>query len=76
MKKLDQRITKTRSGSPAVRTQSAKRKSPAPPPRPNSFARELRTRYEILITCDNEAQQVALLQRFADEGLKCRALVV
>lgn len=29
----------------------------------------------VLIECDDEAQQVELLQRFHDEGLRCRALV-
>lgn len=33
-------------------------------------------RYSIVIDCDDEAQQVALLERFATEGLKCRALIL
>jgi hypothetical protein len=32
-------------------------------------------RFLVLIECDTEAQQVELLQRFGEEGLKCRAIV-
>lgn len=31
--------------------------------------------FHVLITCSDEAEQVQLLQRFAGEGLECRALV-
>ncbi len=30
--------------------------------------------YQILIECAGEPQQLALLRRFAKEGLKCKAL--
>lgn len=32
-------------------------------------------KYQILIECDGEADQVALLERFQSEGLKCRSLI-
>ena len=31
--------------------------------------------YRILIDCDNESEQVALLKRFKKEGIKCRAWI-
>lgn len=37
---------------------------------------ELPARYEILITCEDEPQQLELLERLGAEGLTCRALVV
>ena len=36
---------------------------------------KLGERYEILITCQDEAQQAHLLTRLAEEGLTCRALI-
>jgi hypothetical protein len=48
-------------------------------PAPESVApsdEELRQQFNIIITCDDEQQQSELLQRFSDEGLTCRALVV
>jgi ParB-like chromosome segregation protein Spo0J len=42
----------------------------------DAAADEISRQYTILITCDDESQQVALLERFASEGLSCRALVV
>ncbi len=36
---------------------------------------ELTEKYQILITCADEAQQRALLARFNNEGLSCRALI-
>lgn len=33
-------------------------------------------RYEIIIQCDTEQQQVKLLKKFSNEGLKCKAIVV
>ena len=36
---------------------------------------ELRENFQIVITCVNESEQSTLLQRFMDEGLKCRALI-
>ena len=36
---------------------------------------ELRESFQIVITCANESEQSTLLQRFMDEGLKCRALI-
>lgn len=31
--------------------------------------------YMIVIQCQDESQQVELLKRFANEGIKCRALI-
>lgn len=31
--------------------------------------------YQVIVSCDNEAAQLALLERFEKEGLKCRALI-
>ena len=36
---------------------------------------ELRENFQIVITCVDESEQSTLLQRFMDEGLKCRALI-
>jgi len=36
---------------------------------------ELRENFQIVITCVDESEQSMLLQRFMDEGLKCRALI-
>lgn len=36
----------------------------------------LTLQYNILITCEDEQQQVELLDRFSAEGLSCRALIV
>lgn len=35
----------------------------------------LKSQYQVLITCQTEQDQVALLERFAQEGISCRALV-
>lgn len=32
-------------------------------------------RFEIVVTCESEAQQRDLLERLAEDGLKCRALI-
>lgn len=37
---------------------------------------QLHTHYSIMIECENEQQQTALLQRFLSEGLTCRALLL
>ena len=36
---------------------------------------EIRENFQIVITCVDENEQSTLLQRFMDEGLKCRALI-
>lgn len=36
---------------------------------------ELRESFQIVVTCVDEAHQSTLLERFAEEGLKCRALI-
>ena len=36
---------------------------------------DAKTSFQIVITCENEEQQAELLGRFADEGLRCRALI-
>ena len=35
----------------------------------------IRENFQIVITCVDESEQSTLLQRFMDEGLKCRALI-
>ena len=35
----------------------------------------LEERYLVLVLCQNEREQTALLERFAEEGLECRALM-
>jgi hypothetical protein len=34
------------------------------------------TKYAVIVNCDSEEQQLALLERFDHEGLSCRALVL
>lgn len=36
---------------------------------------ELRENFQIVVTCVDEAHQSTLLERFTEEGLKCRALI-
>ena len=36
---------------------------------------DLPEKFNILVECENEAQQVELLEKFGTEGLKCRALI-
>jgi hypothetical protein len=42
---------------------------------PRGKDRDLPEQFLILIECANETMQMELLQRFQDEGLKCKALV-
>lgn len=42
-----------------------------PPADPN-----LETRYAVIVNCDSEQQQLALLEEFETRGIECRALVV
>lgn len=35
----------------------------------------LKSQYAIVVHCDSEAQQLQLLERFAEEGLECRAVI-
>jgi hypothetical protein len=44
------------------------RRKPAPPP-------AVPEQYFVLVECDDEATQLALLERFQREGLSCRALL-
>ncbi|MFN0054236.1 MAG: hypothetical protein ACKV0T_18830 [Planctomycetales bacterium] len=47
------------------------------PPSPGALApQSLAEEYSILITCQDEQQQLDLLERFSQEGLSCRAFVV
>ena len=73
--KLSELLADVRLENPAVRgmLDELTRSSPRPP---RTDATELAARYEIIITCDDEPQQIELLQRLSDEGLTCRALVV
>jgi len=36
---------------------------------------EIKEQFQILVTCKSEAEQAALLERFAVEGLECRSLI-
>lgn len=40
------------------------------------LSEELKERYEIVITCENELQQEELFYRFTKEGLNCRVLTL
>jgi ParB-like chromosome segregation protein Spo0J len=37
---------------------------------------DLDAKYEVVIECNGELEQTELLQRFTDEGLRCRAVVL
>ena len=41
----------------------------------DSQEQEIPETYSILIECDNEIQQAELLDRFTEDGLKCRSLI-
>lgn len=43
---------------------------------PGASVSEPTDKYAIVVHCETEEEQLALLQRFEEEGLKCRALVV
>ncbi|MGQ0636448.1 MAG: hypothetical protein ACT4QC_17690 [Planctomycetaceae bacterium] len=49
---------------------------PAEPADSGDSAEDLAAQYQILVQCESEQQQVELLERFAREGLSCRAFVV
>lgn len=42
---------------------------------PRDKDRDISEQFLILVECEDEAAQMELLQRFRDEGLKCKALV-
>jgi hypothetical protein len=48
---------------------------PTPPDEPPPEIEEIGEQYLILVTCRDEKEQVALLERFRGDGLECRALV-
>jgi hypothetical protein len=49
---------------------------PAPKTMPNDPSQQLAgLAYAVIIRCGNEKEQLALLERFEDEGLKCEALI-
>lgn len=50
--------------------------APAPDTPAGVAASELQAKFAIVIHCDTEQEQLALLERFEQEGLQCRALVV
>jgi hypothetical protein len=52
----------------------AERSAPEPPP--DEVDQEISEQFQILVTCADEVEQVALLKKFAEEGLQCRAFVV
>ena len=45
------------------------------PDRPRRGGDELPEQFYVLITCRDEKQQVALLERFLGEGLACKAVL-
>lgn len=47
----------------------------APEPEPEENSPEVRDQFLVLVECTDEAEQVRLLTRFQEEGLRCRALV-
>lgn len=42
---------------------------------PGDQTGQLRSQFQILITCESEEQQANLLEKFIDEGLTCRSLI-
>jgi len=41
----------------------------------NDISQNITELFLILVDCETEAAQVELLERFNEEGLKCRALI-
>jgi len=82
--KLDELLRFVETGSAALqqmlselaqRTGVVPREGPEPI-QPSSSPGALPARFAIIINCEYEEQQLQLLERFAAEGLDCRALVV
>lgn len=42
---------------------------------PDTSSPEIKERFDVLVECDSEEAQVALLERLTVEGLKCRSLI-
>jgi hypothetical protein len=53
----------------------AKKLAQARDAKPQAEAADLPAQYLVLVECTDEEAQTALLRRFRDEGLKCRALL-
>jgi hypothetical protein len=78
--KLNELLHSVETGSQALQkmfaqlaadTRAVAAAEPEVPPRP-----DLATRFAIVVNCESEEQQLALLEQFAALGLECRALVV
>lgn len=74
--KLGDLLGDIRTDNPVLKELLANLANRAAPQQAATSDEELRHQYNIIITCDDEQQQSELLQRFSDEGLACRALVV
>lgn len=69
LKKLSAEITSDASPDVAALMASLNPK----PPKALDVSSSLR--YQVIVQCDGEAQQRDLLERFAGEGLECKALI-
>lgn len=74
--KLAHLLEEIQSESPVLKGLFAGLANQASPEAAVIANKELQHQFNIIITCTDEPQQTELLQRFTDEGLLCRALVV
>jgi hypothetical protein len=74
--KLAHLLEEIQTQSPALKALLTNLASRASPEAVVIANKVLEHQFNILITCTDEPQQTELLQRFTDEGLLCRALVV
>jgi hypothetical protein len=74
--KLSALLEGVRTGNPVLQELLGDLAKSALPQSTAADTEELQHQYNIIVTCDDERQQSDLLQRFTDEGLTCRALVV
>lgn len=75
--KLTALLTGVRTGNPTLQGLLEELAQPAERPAAEASEGEsLRHQYNIIVNCNDEMHQSDLLQRFTDEGLTCRALVV
>ena len=81
--KLDELLRHVKTGSAALHERLARLAAetgviiPEEPRQPAEAAEPaLPTKFAIVVSCESEEQQLALLEQFETEGLECRALVV